>query len=103
MRILIYSETDAAKAQLAQEREDGNHASLRNPYYFDPAQLDKACDLVIADDPAILDAYKAAGIHTQPLTPAPIEDQGEPEATEDAPVVEAPAPKTTRKKAEPKK
>ena len=92
MRILIYSETEAAKAQQAQEREYGNHASLRNPHYFDPAQFEKACDLVIADDPVILAAYVAAGIHTQRLTPEPIEDNGEPDAGNDPNAPERPTP-----------
>jgi hypothetical protein len=109
MRILIFSETQEAKAQLAQERECGNRASLRNPYYFDPAQLEKACDLVITDDPAILAAYREAGIHTQPLTPEPMIDIGEPgqmpaaegqTPADETEKPEAPKSKSSRKKSE---
>ena len=77
MRILIYSETDAAKKAQAEAREAGHHASLRNPQYFNPAQFDKNCDGAVADDETILSAYEAAGIKTQRLT--------EPEASDMAP------------------
>lgn len=69
MRILIYSETDAAKVKLAELRAEGHHASLRNPYFFKTSELDKACDLVVADDANVLDAYLAAGIAVERLTP----------------------------------
>lgn len=69
MRILIYSETDVAKARLAEFRAEGHHASLRNPHYFNPAQFDKACDQIVADDQAILDAYFDEGIAVERLTP----------------------------------
>jgi hypothetical protein len=68
MRILIYSETDEAKAKQAELRGDGHHASLRNPHYFDPAQMDKTCDQIVADDQVILEAYIAAGIAVERLT-----------------------------------
>lgn len=80
MRILIYSETDAAKALLAELREAEHHASLRNPQYFNPAQFDKNCDSVVADDSAILIAYGEAGIKTETLeTKKPADDSEEPE------------------------
>jgi hypothetical protein len=68
MRILIYSETDAAKERLAELRAEGYRASLRNPYLFNPDQFDKACDRVIADDQKIIAAYASAGIPVEKLT-----------------------------------
>lgn len=77
MRILIYSETEAAKAKRDALREQRHHASLRNPQFFDAGQFDRHCDLVIADSDVILNAYRDAGIETERLTgqaqmPAPI-------------------------------
>ena len=80
MRILIYSETDAAKVLLAELREEGHHASLRNPQFFNPAQFDKNCDGIVADDPAILLAYGEAGIKTETL--ATRKPDAEPEETD---------------------
>lgn len=78
MRILIYSETEAAKVKQAALRKEGHHASLRNPYYFNPAQFDKACDQIVADDQAILDAYLGAGIAIERLTS---QEEAQPEPT----------------------
>lgn len=77
MRILIYSETDAAKAKRDELRAEGHHASLRNPQYFNPVQFDKTCNMAIADDQAILDAYIAAGIAVERLTAEQGETEGE--------------------------
>ncbi len=107
MRILIYSESETAKAKLAELRKEGHHASLRNPHYFDPAQFDKTCDMVVTDDPAILDAYAAAGIDAQRLTPQetaeerepPVEPEPEPEPMDTAEPPEQPAkPRTASPK-----
>lgn len=68
MRVLIYSESDEAKAKQASLRAEGHHASLRNPQFFNPEQFDKSAELVIADDKAILAAYDAVGINTVGLT-----------------------------------
>lgn len=67
MRVLIFSESAEAKSRQAELREAGHHASLRNPYYFDPGQFE-VCDQVISDDQVILDAYLAAGIAIERLT-----------------------------------
>lgn len=96
MRILIYSETEEAKAKQAALRAEGHHASLRNPHYFDPAQMDKACDLAIVDDAAIFDAYAAAGIKVERLTVE--ETQPQEVIVETAPeTADAPKPKRARK------
>ena len=80
MRVLIYSETDTAKAKRDELRKDGHHASLRNPQFFNPAQFDKNCDGIVADDPAILLAYGEAGIKTETL--ATRKPDAEPEETD---------------------
>jgi hypothetical protein len=98
MRILIYSETDAAKARRDELRAEGHHASLRNPYYFNPAQFDKACDQVIADDPVILSSYLAAGIAIERLSPEEGEGEFEPlPPADDTEKVSKPKPKPKSK------
>lgn len=89
MRILIYSETDEAKALLAELREAGHHASLHNPQYFEKADL--ACETVYADDEHILNAYQSAGIAAHRITASATEPVSETE-----PEVE-PTPKRKRK------
>ena len=99
MRILIYSETDAAKALQAELREAGHHASLRNPQFFNPAQFDKHCEEVFADDPAIRAAYADAGINAYVITIASTDaaPAAEPDAAAIAPDAAEPAPKRKRK------
>lgn len=80
MRVLIYDESEAAVAKRDALREDRHHAVLRNPQYFNPAQFDKHCELVITDHVHILEAYAAVGIATQALS---LPD--EPETSKDAP------------------
>lgn len=67
MRVLIYSETAEAKLKLDRLRSEGHHASLRNPQFFNSAQIEK-CDLAIADNDVIINAYRDAGFETERLT-----------------------------------
>ncbi len=86
MKILIYSETAAAFAKRDELKAQGHHAVIRNPQYFNADQFDKSGELVIADDPAIAQAYAGAGIAvellTQPATAEPPVEVVEEAATE---------------------
>jgi hypothetical protein len=98
MRILIYSETDAAKARRDELRAEGHHASLRNPHYFNPAQFDKTCDLAIADDQKIISAYLSAGLRVEKLSTETGEGEFEPlPQADDAEKVSKPKPKPKSK------
>lgn len=66
MRILIYSETEEAKALQSKVKADG-HASLRNPQYFSASEVE-LCDKVYTDDEEIAAAYKAREIKVEPIT-----------------------------------
>lgn len=81
MRVLIYDESAAAIAKRDALNAERHHAVLRNPQYFNPAQFDKHCELVITDHVHILEAYAAAGIATEALS---LPDD-EPEASKSAP------------------
>ena len=61
MRILIYSESETAKKQLANLREEGHKTSLRCPELFDAKDVE-SCDLAITDRADIIEAYQAKGI-----------------------------------------
>lgn len=69
MKILIYSETAAAFAKRDELKAQGHHAVIRNPQFFNADQFDKSGEIVIADDPAIVQAYAGAGIAVELLTP----------------------------------
>jgi hypothetical protein len=56
MRILIYAETEEAKAILEEKRAEGHHASLRSTEFFDET-CTESCDLVICWDSAVVHAY----------------------------------------------
>jgi hypothetical protein len=94
MRILIYSESDTAKALQADLRAERHHASLRNPQFFD--KPDSTCETAYADEEAILNAYADAGIPAHRITYPAVE------AATDAPAEPAeatvePTPKRKRK------
>ncbi len=100
MRILIYSETDTAKALLIGLREGGHHAVLRNPHYFNAAQFDQNCEKVFADDETILAAYGAIGIEAECLHKGKIESSETVEevaSTDEAEQPEESAPKRKRR------
>ena len=80
MRVLIYDESEAAVAKRDALNAERHHAVLRNPQFFNPAQFDKHCELVITDHVHILQAYAAVGIATEALS---LPD--EPETSKDAP------------------
>jgi hypothetical protein len=69
MRILIYSETENAKRQLMEVRQDGHHASLRNPQHFRANEIEQ-CDQVLAASAEIIEAYRAKGIEADFLIEA---------------------------------
>lgn len=95
MRVLIYDESEAAVAKRDALNAERHHAVLRNPQFFNPAQFDKHCELVITDHVHILEAYAAVGIATEALS---LPDD-EPEVETAAQVEdEAPKPKARKKK-----
>lgn len=91
MKILIYSETAAAFAKRDELKSQGHHAVIRNPQFFNADQFDKSGELVIADNPAIVQAYAGAGIAVEPLTqpaiaepPVEVAEEAAAEASEPA-------------------
>lgn len=68
MKIAIYAEGPEAIKTAERIKAEGNQAFIRNPHYFDSANFDKNVDVALANDPAILSAFKAVGVKTDTLT-----------------------------------
>lgn len=58
---LVYSESDEAKAIVAEMRADGRNAAVRSPYPFKVSELEP-CIKVVTWDAEIAAAYEEAGI-----------------------------------------